>query len=318
VLVCGKVTDKATGRPVSGYVHAYAFADNPHADAFPGFRESQATYARIGEDGRYEVAALPGRGIIACSSDVGRYRKGVGAATIRGYAPKLLGGLGGFPTLQGYCLVDDHHVLAEIHPDPKAESLTLDLQVDPGRSLIVHAVDPEGRPLGGTRASGLAEGSSAWAYEQESPAIEVHALDPSKPRRVTLRHDGRKLVGSVYLKGDEVGPLTVRLQPSGAVTGRIVDEEGRPRGGLELSNLDGVAPEPPPDRAMLPGNDSYPWIMVGRDGRFRVEGLIPGLKYGAGASRGLVHLGEVFRDVTVAPGEVKDLGDLRIVPQRDN
>ena len=111
--------------------------------------------------------------------------------------------------------------------------MTLDLQVDPGRSLIIHAVDPEGRPLGGTRASGLADVSSAFAYEQDSPAIEVHALDPSRPRRVTLTHEGRKLAGSVYLKGDEVGPLTVRLQPSGTVTGRIVDEEGRPRGGLD-------------------------------------------------------------------------------------
>jgi hypothetical protein len=126
-------------------------------------------------------------------------------------------------------------------------------------------------------------------------------------------HEGRKLAGSVYLTGDEVGPLTVRLQPSSTVTGRIVDEEGRPRGGLALSNLGGISPEPSPDRAMLPGGGSYPWIMVGRDGRFRFEGLIPSLKYGAGASRGLVHLGAVFRDVTVAPGEVKDLGDLKIV-----
>ena len=36
ILVRGRVTDKATGRPVSGYVRSYAFADNPHIEEFPG------------------------------------------------------------------------------------------------------------------------------------------------------------------------------------------------------------------------------------------------------------------------------------------
>ena len=55
--------------------------------------------------------------------------------------------------------------------------------------------------------------------------------------------------------------------------------------------------------------------MTGRDGRFRVEGLVPGVKYGAYAlempNRKI--LGDIFRDLTVAPGEVKDLGDLKPV-----
>ena len=39
---------------------------------------------------------------------------------------------------------------------------------------------------------------------------------------------GRKLIGSVYLKGDETGTLTVRLQPWGTILGRIVNDEGQP------------------------------------------------------------------------------------------
>ncbi len=100
VLVRGRVTDKATGRPVSGYVGSYTFADNPHVDEFPGYKESYQPLAFLDDDGRYEIVTLPGRGIIACRSDLGRYRQGVGAAAIKGFDPRL-GGVGGFNTLPG-------------------------------------------------------------------------------------------------------------------------------------------------------------------------------------------------------------------------
>src|SRR5262249_39395396 len=156
------------------------------------------------------------------------------------------------------------HALAEIDLDPKAESATVDLQVDPGRTLTIHVLDPEGRPIARTKASGLGP-QFDLDDEQGSPALEVRALEPSKPRRVTIAHEGRKLVGSVYLKGDEAGPITVRLQPWGTITGRMVDEEGRPRGGLSLNTRfdDILGPQPRADRGTLPN------LPIGRDGRFR-------------------------------------------------
>ncbi len=56
------------------------------------------------------------------------------------------------------------------------------------------------------------------------------------------------------------------------------------------------------------------YTKVGRDGRFRSEGLTPGKTYNIRISR----KGSVFGDfvpepVTVSPGETKDLGD--IVPR---
>ena len=88
VLVRGRVTDKSTGQPVWGTVTAYTFADNPHVDEYPGYRDSREAYARVDNDGRYEIVALPGRGIIACWSDSSRYRRGVGARAIKGYEPE--------------------------------------------------------------------------------------------------------------------------------------------------------------------------------------------------------------------------------------
>ena len=133
---------------------------------------------------------------------------------------------------------------------------------------------------------------------------------------MTITHAGRKLIGSVYLKGDETGPLTIRLQPYGTITGRIVDEDGRPRGGLGIMNAGGSMPERPAEQGILPGGNNGGGIRIGRDGRFRIEGLVPGLKYGADASEGLNYLGELFRDLIVTPGEVKELGDIKVIPPK--
>ncbi len=181
VLVRGRVTDKATGKPVSGYVESYTFNDNPHVREFPGYFNSNSPLARFENDGRYEVVTLPGRGIIACGSDSGRYKTGVGAEAIKGHDAV------GFDTIPSMCPISQYHVLAEVNIDPQAESATVDLQVDPGRTLTLTVVDPEGKPIGGTKAFGLTD-MGGGEYEQESPSIEVRSLDPAKPRRVRITH----------------------------------------------------------------------------------------------------------------------------------
>ena len=302
ILVRGRVTDKATGRPVSGYVNAYSFRDDPHVRDYPSFEDSLFQYIRLKDDGRFEVVALPGRGIITCFSDRRRYRLGVGAEVMQGSRSS-------FNTLPSSTFREQYHVFAAVDLDPKVESATVDLQVNPGKSLTIQVVDPEGKPLIPTRVTGAGAGPQP-EKEWDTPAVEICGLDPSEPRRVTISHDGRKLVGSVYLKGDEAGPLTVRLQPWGTITGRIVDEDGQPRDGVWIGPLFGDDPQ----RGDLPTSGSSP-IRTGRDGRFRVEGFVPGVKYGAYAlempNRKI--LGDVFRDLTVAPGEVKDLGDVKPV-----
>jgi RNA polymerase sigma factor (sigma-70 family) len=312
VLIRGRVTDKATGRPVPGYVQAYAFAGNPHVGEFPGYEESYPPHANIQDDGRYELVVLPGRNIIACRSDMRRYRGEVGAEAIKGYDRESRT----FNTLPHWCHAADFHILVEVNLDPRQESATVDLQVDPGRMITVAAVDPESRPVGGTSVAGLTDLFSSTEYPQESPTIEIHGLDPSKPRRVIVTHADRKLIGSVYLKGDEPSPLTLRLQPWGTITGRVVDDDGRPRGRLALGSYGGSFPDRPDVQGILPGGNIGGGVRLGGDGRFRFEGLVPGLRYGASASDQMSVYGELFRDVTVAPGEVKDLGDLKVVPPK--
>ena len=67
----------------------------------------------------------------------------------------------------------------------------------------------------------------------------------------------------------------VKLQPWGVVTGQLVDDDGKPATGFSLGN--GPAPETfDPDRGWLPVNRR---IEIDRDGRFRLERLVPGLSY---------------------------------------
>ena len=88
VLVRGRVTDKATGRPVVGLRQRLHLRRQPPCRRVPRLSGELRPYARLEDDGRYEVVTLPGRGIIACRSDLGRYRGGVGAEAIKGYDPK--------------------------------------------------------------------------------------------------------------------------------------------------------------------------------------------------------------------------------------
>ncbi len=97
----------------------YTFEDNPHVGEFPGYRWSYPPYAIV-QNGRYEVVALPGRGLIGCrADDVDRYRGRVGAEAIKGYDPKLLG----FRTMPQSCSVRNYHVVAELNLDPGAATV---------------------------------------------------------------------------------------------------------------------------------------------------------------------------------------------------
>jgi hypothetical protein len=309
VLIRGRVTDKATGKPVRGFVETYTFNDNPRIKDFPGYEESFEPHARLGPDGRFEIAALPGRGLIAARSDVGKYLGARGIEAIKGLDERLMI----FDTTPG-CFVSDFHSIVEVSPDDRAESLTVDLQVDPGRRLSGTVVDPDGRPIGGTKAAGLTDLNRTVFWPLESAEFEVQGFEPGKPLRLLFVHEGRKLAGRLLIEGDEPGPLTVRLQPWGVVTGRLVDDEGQPRAKLQLlGNIPTRRFDP--ERGLLPRNNEPD--LTDRDGRFRIEGLIPGLKYGVRASvtrsDGVRILGQVFEDVQVGPGETKDLGDVKAI-----
>ena len=304
MLVRGRLTNKATGRPLSGSVIYRAFRDNPHLDEYPNFkRGSQETRVLIlGDDGLFVIPALPGRGLIAARAPEDGYLHGIGAETIKGFDKEL----GAFPTYPFYCATSDQHVFAEINPAPWTKELTLELQVDPGRTVKGTIVDPDGLPIAGgveIRTLDVFQGP-----QQQTPAnsatFEVKGL-PAGPYRLDFRHRGRKLAGSLVLKGDEKGDLTVKLQPWGTVVGRVVDEGGKPLTDVEIFST--IRERPDPERGDLEDKPT-----VDARGRFRIDGLVPGVKYDALGDSPNKANGPILKGVQVGPGQVKDLGDIKL------
>ena len=116
----------------------------------------------------------------------------------------------------------------------------------------------------------------------------------------------------------------VRLDRPGSIKGRLVDEDGLPMAGALVStlsfDLDGsnLPPGPGEAAAPMPCGPTARLVVSGADGRFQIDGLKPGIK----TNSGVVFkdrpgfwgdTGQVLRDIVIQhPGEVRDLGDIKV------
>jgi hypothetical protein len=92
--------------------------------------------------------------------------------------------------------------------------------------------------------------------------------------------------------------------------GRLVDPAGKPLKNVSFY-LGGFALENNPD----PLVGEFAHIQMEKDGRFRVDHLIPGQRYTAETYRQPSQfVGMAFENLGLRPGEVRDLGDLRPRP----
>jgi protocatechuate 3,4-dioxygenase beta subunit len=132
-----------------------------------------------------------------------------------------------------------------------------------------------------------------------------------------LAHPEKKLAGVQVVPAGHMDPLSVRLEPTGALVGRVLDGAGKPLAGVTVkaAYAFGQTVEADGAKGRLPkalGFVDSGWMellngqaITDRDGRFRITGLVPGLKYrleAPGVERG---------NLSVVPGEVNDLGDLK-------
>jgi hypothetical protein len=275
-------------------------------------------------DGSYLGVALPGPGVVLAKTPrKAGYRpahvdpKAFFAPGKTGWTPvELNTAYGSHDTLSvatfyGVAWVDQHDysAIVLVNPAEDARSLELAAKVVPDKPRQVTLLDPEGRPVVGAKTTGLTY--HPWDHEPvlRAATIPITGLHPDRARRIIFVKEDRKLIGFLLARGDGDAPYTVRMRPWAAVTGRVLDERGQPQPGASLA-ADTVREFAAHDDT---GAGVFPGVSTDAHGRFRAERLVPGQSYGATLYLGIGRpSGPAFEGLKLAPGEVHDLGDLRL------
>jgi len=335
IWIRGNVTDVKTGHPLQAGIEYSVFRDNPHAKTAPDFEDSWPINDSYWTDrnGSYAVPGLPGRGIVSIHVDGYEhycYASGVGAEKISGaHVSRGWGGATGMMVYDTYPNTfwrDSKTALVEVNLAEEAESVQHDFQLVSACRLVGLVLDLEGKPLTGAFYSGFHQTSSFTYWRMDSEKFTINAYEPDQPRTVLFVHPEQKLAGSLILKGPQSSPLRVKLQPWGAITGRLVDQDGKPMAGALIAHYQFKEPNDPQE-GFLPTNlykkardGSHQYLNADfptdRDGRFRIEGLAPGIKYSPWVwdQKAAEPVGELISEVTVESGETKDLGNLTLKP----
>ncbi len=313
-----KAIDKATSQPVVGYVSYFVLPDKPAQDGLFNRPYGDAYNDMMANrtDGTFRFVAAPRRAIVAFRADWEKYPIAKEAATIR--LPSLISPL-------------NYQAFAEISPKLGAGPVKVDFALSAGQVLKGKLVGPDGQPVVGALATALRDD---WFWQPDSPLktsdFTVLGFDPRRPRLLCFVHWDKKLGGSLVVRGDEKGPSVVKLEPFGTISGRLLDADGKPIKNASLAFTEVPIRKPGQQMSLDTGlhvveHIAYkpnPDPQTDEDGRFRVEGLIPGLKYnlalmdarGATEVEQIKWIGLAFTNLVLKPGEAKDLGEVKLQP----
>jgi RNA polymerase sigma factor (sigma-70 family) len=195
-----------------------------------------------------------------------------------------------------------------VNPPEGSGPLQLTATVVRDRPRRVSLVDPDGKPVVAADRAYLGDTSPRRTLRAAS--FPLYGLHPDRLQHIAFYKDDRQLIGLLRARGDGDTPYTVRMQPWGTVTGRLLDENGKPLSEAFLSlTADGA------DSPVQAGGQTD------KQGRFRAERVVPGLNYSVSIYRAwrpwVPSAGGPAGKLVLRPGEVRDLGDIRAKPPAD-
>src|SRR5262249_23067683 len=207
----------------------------------------------------------------------------------------------------GFPVLENVHALALIDVEKGRSAGPFDLKVDPGKSRVVRILDPDGKPLPGGPARRTGTCSVGSPRRARGKEVVVKYLAPGKPRWLFVLHAGKELGGRIEVNADRDEPLTLRLERTGTIVGRVLDPDGQPWKNKDLR----VYFHQPPIRSI---QNHHPEVLrTDADGRFGVTGVLPGLTYQVNVAGRppRITIASVATGLKLKPGETRDVGDAR-------
>jgi hypothetical protein len=119
-------------------------------------------------------------------------------------------------------------------------------------------------------------------------------------------HKEKKLAGVVRVRGDEKEPVEVKLEPWATVTGRLVNADGKPLADVRLGFVMNIDEPDPTGVGDLPDRE----VRTDKNGRFKLDGFAPGLRYNLSATNSVAILATLTKGTQFKSGEEKELGDV--------
>jgi len=197
-------------------------------------------------------------------------------------------------------IATNYCALARVDPAKGAESVTRNVTLDPGWTCTGTVLGLDGKPLAGARAFGVS-GRRWWEEASKTAEFTVPQFNPNQPRNLLFLHLEKRLFGVAETPKQKGQTLRVQMEPAATVTGRLIDAEGRPRAGVALEVW--FSPRGEEHGGRYPTEPFH----TDAQGRFRIEPLVPGCKFGLEGGKAKLNFGDGLR-----AGQTKDLGDVRL------
>ncbi len=323
-LICGKVVEERSNRPVAGAALHYL-----GLPAGNGVSSPWSDTTRTGPDGSYQLPVLPNRGTLIVMGPSDDY-------VLQHMGQRMILGLPGGPRWYA-------HAFIPCELKPGAESQEINVVLRRGTTIKARVTGPDGHAV--REAQVLSRllpqpQSMPWRIywggyhgDVRDGRCELHGLAPDVEVPVFFFEPKSKLGATAFfsVKAAAGSPIAVRLEPCGTAIGRLVDPMGKPLVGRRDPYLISMVVTPGPDRfnraAAEQGQLSadadylsridpadYADLVSDGQGRITFPALIPGATYRV-VDRTPQDLGgdpKIRKEFTARSGETIDLGDILI------